>query len=117
MDVRHWLRSLLGTEGLIYLTHRVQHRIHHLEELMAKATEQIADLSSRFDDFAGDVRAALAVINDDQLSPQAQEALDGLSAKLSALDTEVGDADGSDTPVVTDPEVPAGPVDEDTTRL
>jgi hypothetical protein len=112
--MRHWLRHLLGTEGLIFLLHRVLHRIDHLEELVATATEQLNALNTQFDDFASDVRAALAVINDDQLSPQAQEALDGLSAKLSALDTEVGDADGSDTPVVDEP---ADPVDEDTTRL
>jgi hypothetical protein len=103
--IRSAVREFLGTD-----------RTHHLEVLMATATEQLTVLSSRFDDFASDVRAALAVINDDQLSPQAQEALDGLSAKLSALDTEVGDADGSDTPIVTEPEAPAGG-DEDTTQL
>lgn len=99
-----WLRRLAGTDVLPMALHRVYHRIHHLEELMATATEQLTTLSGRFDDFANDVRAALAVINDDQLSPQAQEALDGLNAKLAALDTEIGDADGSDEPVVTHPD-------------
>jgi hypothetical protein len=109
MDVRHWLRSLLGTEGLIYLNHRVMHRIHHLEELMATATEQLNALSSKVDDLTADVRAALAVINTDELSADAQAALDGLSAKIAAFDAEVGDADGSDTP--------AEPADGDTTQL
>lgn len=103
MPAFRWLRVLLGTESLPLALHRVHHRIHHLEELMATATEQLTALSGRFDDFASDVRAALAVINDDQLSPQAQEALDGLTAKLNALDTEVGDADGSDQIVITQP--------------
>lgn len=111
--IRCWIRRFLGTESLAALLPRIAHRIHHLEELMATATEQLTALSGRFDDFASDVRAALAVINDDQLSPQAQEALDGLSAKLASLDTEVGDADGSDEPVVTQPE----PNGDDTTRL
>jgi uncharacterized coiled-coil protein SlyX len=106
-SVRRWLRQVLGTAELSLALHRLSHRIHHLEEVMAKATDQITALSTKFDDFASDVRAALAVINEDKLSDTAQAALDGLSAKLAALDTEVGDADGSDTPAPVDPETPS----------
>jgi hypothetical protein len=114
-----WLRRFLGLDVLADRIAGLSHTIHFLGVRMAKATQQIADLSGRFDDFASDVRAALAVINDDQLSPQAQEALDGLSAKLAALDTEVGDADGSDAPVVDVPTEPTDPGTDDgaTTRL
>ena len=112
MSVRCWLRRLLGIDDLPGRLGRISHRIHRLEEQMATATEQITALSNRFDDFAADVRAALAVINEDRLSPRAQEALDGLSAKLASLDTEVGDVDGSDEPVVTEPD----PGDGETTQ-
>ena len=69
---------------------------------MASATEQLNTLSTKVDDLTSDVRAALAVINQDELSESAQAALDSLTAKIDAFDTEVGDADGSDTPPVTD---------------
>lgn len=83
--IRHWL----GTD-----------RINDLEELMATAAEQLNDLSTRFDDFTADVRAALAALTAerDNLTPDGQVALDALSAKLQAADLEVGDADGSDGP-------------------
>ena len=72
--------------------------INHLEELMASATEQLTALSTKVDDLINDVRAALQVINQDDLSETAQAELDRLAAKVEAFDTEVGDADGSDTP-------------------
>jgi hypothetical protein len=97
---------VLGTAELPLILHRLSHRIHHLEEAMATATEQLTALSTKVDDLISDVRAALAVINDDELSPDAQSALDGLSDKIAAFDTEVGDADGSDTPAPVDPETP-----------
>ncbi len=80
--------TLLGVGWLIY----------RLEKLMT-ATEQITALTAKVDDLIADVRAALATIGQDELSPEAQAALDGLAAKVAAFDTEVGDADGSDTPV------------------
>ncbi len=82
-------------------------RLHRLECLMATATEQLNELSTKVDDLIADVRAALEVINnDDDLSADAQAALDGLNAKIDAFDTEVGDADGSDTPVEPEPTEP-----------
>jgi len=65
--------------------------------LMATATEQLQTLTTKVDDLVADVRAALATINGDELSPEAQAALDGIVAKVDAFDAEVGDADGSDT--------------------
>ncbi len=65
---------------------------------MATATEQLTALSGKVDDLIADVRAALAVINNDNLSNEAQAALDELNEKIGAFDTEVGDADGSDQP-------------------
>jgi hypothetical protein len=64
---------------------------------MATATEQLNALSAKVDDLVADVRAALAVINGDELSTDAQAALDAITVKVDAFDTEVGDADGSDT--------------------
>lgn len=96
-SLRHQLRELLGVHDI--LTH-----LHRMEKLMATATEQLNNLSSKVDDLISDVRAALATINNDDLSAEAQTALDGLTAKIDAFDAEVGDADGSDGTV---PEQPA----------
>jgi uncharacterized protein with PIN domain len=77
---------------------RILSALHRMENSMATATEQLTTLNSKVDDLIGDVRAALAVINNDELSEPAQAALDSLTAKVEAFDGEVGDADGSDTP-------------------
>lgn len=74
-------------------------RLDRLERMMATATEQLNTLSGKVDDLIADVRAALVVIDGDELSDEAQAKLDELSGKIDAFDTEVGDADGSDTPV------------------
>lgn len=88
-------------------------RLTHLEQLMATATEAIAALTAQADanstallDLVADVRALIALLSaEQQLTPETQAAADALAAKLAgdagvigALDTEVGDADGSDTP-------------------
>lgn len=85
--IRYWL----GTD-----------RIPLLEAAMATAKQQLDDLTTRFDDFTADVRAALATLTAERenLSAGAQAALDTLNAKLAAADAEVGDADKSDTPAV-----------------
>ncbi|MET0426269.1 MAG: hypothetical protein ABW046_20540 [Actinoplanes sp.] len=110
--LRTRVRAFIGTDTLVLQLSRTNHRIRNLEVRMATGTEQITALSAKFDDFASDVRAALAVINEDKLSPTAQEALDGLSEKLAALDTEVGDADASDSPAE-----PTEPTGEDPDQL
>lgn len=90
--IQHWL----GTD-----------HIPHLEALMATAREQIEQLTTRFDDFTADVRAALNTLTAERenLTPDGQAALDQLSAKLQSADAEVGDADGSDTPAEPNPPV------------
>lgn len=93
--IKHWIRRYLGTDNL--------------EETMATATEQLQNLTTKVDDLTSDIRSALAVINEDTLSDTAQAALDSLTAKIEAFDTEVGDADGSDTVVP-----PVEPVDPET---
>lgn len=79
--------------------------IYRVEKLMT-ATEQLTALSGKVDDLIADVRAALATINNDDLSTEAQAALDGLVAKVAAFDSEIGDADGSDTPAQPTPVEP-----------
>ena len=78
----------------------VFNRLTALEELMATEAEQLTTLSTKLDDVIADVRAALAILTAerDNLGPEGQAALDSLTAKVEAFDTEVGDADGSDTP-------------------
>jgi hypothetical protein len=70
---------------------------------MALATEQLTALSAKVDDLISDVRGALATIGQDQLSDSAQTALDNLTDKIDAFDSEVGDADGSDARPVDEP--------------
>lgn len=76
-----------------------------LETVMATATEQLTALSTKVDDLVSDVRAALDILRADRenLTTEAQTALDGLVAKVDAFDAEVGDADGSDTPPLEPP--------------
>ena len=73
-----------------------------IKELMMTEAEQITTLTAKVDDLVADVRAALAALaaDRDNLGPDGQAALDALTAKVEAFDTEVGDADGSDTPPV-----------------
>jgi hypothetical protein len=86
-----------------------------LEEMssMAKQSEEIGKLSGKFDDLSGvvtDIHADFEAFRTameaerDTLSPEGQVALDDANTKadslrqrLSDLDVEVGDADGSDT--------------------
>ena len=76
--------------------------IYRLETRMATAAEQIDALIAKFDDLVADVRVVVA--ERENLTPAGQAAADRLAAKLDAFDTEIGDADGSDTPPV-EPEV------------
>lgn len=94
------LRTLLAAATLA----GVGYAIYRLERIMT-ATQQLTDLTSKVDDLIADVRAALATIGQDELSPDAQAALDNLNAKVAAFDSEVGDADGSDTPAEPEPGV------------
>ena len=73
---------------------------------MAKEVEQIEALSAKVSDLHADVTEAIRILTEerDNLSPEGQAAFDALSAQVAAIDTEVGDADGSD--------VPPPPVDE-----
>jgi len=73
----------------------------HLETTVATEADAINALTAKVDDLIADVRAALAVIAgpDNTLGVEGQAALDGLVAKVDAFDAQVGDADGSDTPV------------------
>lgn len=69
-----------------------------IKELVMTEADAINALTAKFDSFAEDVRAlvAAAAVVRDQLGPDGQTALDSLTAKLDALDVEVGDqnADG-----------------------
>lgn len=87
---------------------------------MATATEAIAALTAQADansaallDLVSDVRALIMFLQQEpQLSDDTQAMADALAAKLAgdaavmgALDAEVGDADGSDTPAPEPTEV------------
>jgi predicted nucleic acid-binding Zn-ribbon protein len=103
IELRHQLHSLGDKMATV---------LENLAAIEAKADAQgsaIAALAAAFTDLAADVRAALAAAANP--SADEQTALDTLSstldsssaaaaaalADIAALDTEVGDADGSDT--------------------
>ena len=75
-------------------------QIAELKEILMNETEQLTALSAKVDDLVADVRAALEILRAerDNFGAEGQAAFDELSAKVDAFDTEVGDADGSDTP-------------------
>lgn len=75
---------------------RVLNHLHRLENLMATATEQLNQLNAKVDDIAADVQ--VLATKSGQLDAEGQAALDRLTGKLSDLDVQVGDQDGSDTP-------------------
>jgi hypothetical protein len=99
------IRRLLGLDQLGEITAL----LIRLENHMATAREQLNTMSGKLDDIVADVRAFRDAAEADRqnLSPEAQEAFDSLSAKVDAFDAEVGDADGSDNP----PTPPGGPED------
>lgn len=78
--------------------HTVQ--LDRLETLMANAAEQLLELKNQFADTSADVLAKLDQLTEQlgELSPEAQATLDEIKAAVGALDTAVGDADGSDDP-------------------
>lgn len=71
---------------------------------MATAAEQLTALKTQITDTTADVLAKLQQLTEQlgNLTPEAQATLDEVVAGVQALDTAVGDADGSDTP--PDPE-------------
>lgn len=69
---------------------------------MANEVEQLDEIKTKLADVHGDVKAKLDQVRA-EVSPEGQTALDEIKAALDNFDAEVGDADGSDNPVVTEP--------------
>lgn len=73
-----------------------------LEEFMATANEQLVALKTQLADTTADVLAKLEQLTQQAgtLPADAQATLDEIVAAVTALDTAVGDADGSEVPPV-----------------
>ena len=76
-----------------------------IDDALAALTAKDDTLAAAVTDLIADVRALIDQLRNAPLTPEQQAAVDALSARLDttagevgALDTEVGDADGSDTP-------------------
>ena len=76
-----------------------------IDDALAALTAQDDALAASVTDLIADVRALIDQLRNAPLTPEQQAAVDALSARLSgtaaevaSLDTEVGDADGSENP-------------------
>jgi outer membrane murein-binding lipoprotein Lpp len=80
---------------------RILRILRRLESNMATASEQLDQLNTKVSDIRSDFEAFKAAVEtgNSTLDPEAQASFDRLAANLGGLDTEVGDADGSDVPV------------------
>lgn len=72
----------------------------NLGEDMARQTEELTALRTQLTDASADILAKLDQLETaaGDLTPEAQQIVDDLRTSVQALDTRVGDADGSDTP-------------------
>jgi hypothetical protein len=73
--------------------------LQRMENSMATAAAQLAELKVLLADTTADVLAKLEQLTTQlgELSPEAQATLDEIKTGVQDLDTAVGDADGSDT--------------------
>lgn len=86
--------TLAGIGWLIYRTHR-------MERHMTAQNEKLTALAESLGSFFADVDAKLDQLNaqTDDFGPEAQATFDSIKATVAAKHAEVGDVDGSDTPV------------------
>lgn len=132
MSLVHRIRDYLGTKTALELLHALSNRLQYLEDQMATTAEQIDALATKVDgvgtvaaDILADFRAFKLAVEADREEPteaiqaaldRANERIDANVAKLTELDVEVGDADGSDTPPVEPPVDPEPTPDPDVLR-
>ena len=95
-----WLRSNLRDND-------IHDQLTRMETAMANEAEQLTAIKNQLTDVHADVRAKLDQVRA-ETSPEGQALLDEVKAALESFDSEIGDADGSDTPPV-DPELPTEP--------
>lgn len=81
-------------------------------DLMVTQAEAINSIATRITDILADFRAFrdAMLAERENLSADGQAALDAANATITELDTEVGDADGSDTPPPPPPPPPPAPI-------
>lgn len=97
------LTDLLAAEQLRHRLNqldRIETAINNLGDSMARQTEELAALRTQLNDTSADILARLDQLETaaGDLTPEAQEILDGIKQSVQALDDRAGDADGSDTP-------------------
>lgn len=85
-------------------------KLARMEIKMATLAERFDALDTKVDDIKADFKAFKDALetNDDTLSAEAEAALARLEGNVGSLDTEVGDADGSD--VLPGDETPTQPL-------
>ncbi len=98
IPVYHDIKAMMGRQKLALKM------LTRMEKTMADLKTRFDNLNSRIEDIKADVKALREALDRaDQLSPEAEAALASLEANVGTLDTEVGDADGSDQPETDEP--------------
>jgi len=79
-------------------------QLERMERLIMTATDNLTELKTDLVDVFADIDAKLdrLIAAQGDLNPEAQEVFDEIKGIVAAKDAEIGDEDGSDTPV--DPE-------------
>jgi uncharacterized coiled-coil protein SlyX len=93
---------------------QLEARMTAVDNVLTNADAKLTTLVTGMADFSSDLAAFIATFGD--LTPEQQVQADAIDAKLGALigalsaaDSAVGDADGSEVPPVEEPEEPAEP--------
>ncbi|MFI7073582.1 hypothetical protein [Micromonospora sediminicola] len=105
---RDWLTSYLRDDSIHTKLDRMEQQVATTAEQLDQVTAKVDSLSTVTADVLADFRAFRDAMIADRENPteaeqaaidRANAALDRHTAALGELDVEVGDADGSDTPV------------------
>lgn len=84
--------------------HTVQ--LNRMEQMMTTEAAALEELNAKVDALTGDVRALIELFESerDNLSPEGEAKFAEISSKLTGLNEEVGDRDGSEAAPEPDPE-------------
>ncbi len=89
---------------IILALNRIESKLHRMEITMSQEVDALDEIKAKLADVHDDVKARLDVVAG-ELSAEGKAEVDAIKDALTAFDTEIGDADGSDTPDTEAPPV------------